>query len=183
MNIPKAAILFFDISIELIIYFVYFNSPVVIATMMGSSWQSFKPEIEKKTEHLAGILHQIFALSAKLSLLPVKYAMKLRLPVWQQFCSVADETLTIVNSLVSDMIKTEKDGLLSLMKSEGLTNESDLVRIVSDLVIAAGDTVSVYILIFSSTIIIIMLKLIIINYVDLDRVFDPMGAFSSRPKF
>lgn len=114
----------------------------MLATLTGSSWQAYKSRVNKETVDLARILHKIFSLSAKLSLLPTRLSMRLRLPVWREFCTVADEALRIVRDLVPEMARLEGDGMLSSMRKEGITDERDLVRIVTDLVIAAGDTVS-----------------------------------------
>ncbi|XP_043272229.1 cytochrome P450 315a1, mitochondrial-like isoform X1 [Venturia canescens] len=113
---------------------------VMLAILIGSSWKNYKPRIDKETIKLARILHRIFVLSAKLSLLPVKYVIKFRLPVWREFCQVVDEALGSVRDIVTEILCLEGDGLLSLMIKEGITKQEDLVRIVTDLVIAAGDT-------------------------------------------
>lgn len=115
----------------------------MLATLLGSSWQNYKQNnINNKTEKLACTLHKIFELTAKLSLLPVQYAIKLRLPIWREFVRVADDVLTIVQQLVMDMTRLKGDGLLNLMLQEGI-DKNDLSRIVTDLIIAAGDTVNI----------------------------------------
>jgi len=45
-----------------------------------------------------------------------------------------------VRSLVPDMISLSNDGLLWMMMNEGIRND-DVVRIIVDFIIAAGDTV------------------------------------------
>ncbi|XP_034941598.1 cytochrome P450 315a1, mitochondrial [Chelonus insularis] len=113
---------------------------VMMATLMGSSWVHFKDKIiNDETDRLAQNLHKIFLLTAKFSLLPVKYVMKLNLPMWRRFVNIVDESLGTVQILVPKMAKYQGDGLLNMMKNEGI-DLRDLSRIVADLIIAAGDT-------------------------------------------
>ncbi|KAF7989083.1 hypothetical protein HCN44_007393 [Aphidius gifuensis] len=112
---------------------------VMMSVLMGSTWNSYKQIGRIEAEKLAGILHKVFEISAKLSLLPAKYAMKLRLPVWQEFVKVADETLDLTRKLVPQMESYGGDGLLFLMKQEGIQDDN-LIKIVTDLILAAGDT-------------------------------------------
>lgn len=115
---------------------------VMMASLLGSAWNEYRDTIaDGESDKLAKNLHKIFVLSARLSLLPVKYVVKFNLPVWRRFVQVVDEALELVGTLVPKMIKFQGDGLLSLMINEGMS-EQDVTRIVADLILAAGDTVN-----------------------------------------
>lgn len=72
--------------------------------------------------------------------MPAKLAMRLRLPAWTKFVRTADTIMAKVRSLIPDMISLSSGGLLEMMMNEGISND-DLIRIVADFIIAAGDTV------------------------------------------
>ncbi|XP_011267156.1 cytochrome P450 315a1, mitochondrial [Camponotus floridanus] len=115
---------------------------VMLATLVGSRWRDWKPQIGPETEYLALMLHRIFVFSATLSMMPAKLAMRLRLPAWTKFVHTADMIMAKVRSLVPDMISLSSDGLLWMMMNEGIHND-DVVRIIVDFIIAAGDTTAV----------------------------------------
>lgn len=73
-------------------------------------------------------------------MMPAKLAMRLKLPAWTKFVHTADTIMAKVRSLVPDMISLSSDGLLWMMMNEGIRND-DVVRIIVDFIIAAGDTV------------------------------------------
>lgn len=112
----------------------------MIATLMGSSWHSCKQQLSRDFDTLAKTLHKIFEYSAKLSIIPAKLAMNLRLPVWTKFVGCADTAFEIVRMLVPEMIRLGGDGLLRKMMDEGI-REDDAIPIVTDFILAAGDTV------------------------------------------
>ncbi|XP_076675143.1 cytochrome P450 family protein sad isoform X2 [Andrena cerasifolii] len=111
----------------------------MIATLMGSSWHSCKQQLSRNFDTLAKTLHKIFEYSAKLSIIPAKLAMNLRLPVWTKFMGCADTAFEIVRMLVPEMIRLGGDGLLRKMMDEGI-REDDAIPIVTDFILAAGDT-------------------------------------------
>lgn len=135
----RVILIFKSVIIQII--YTCFKIVVIMSILMGSSWKNYEEIARNEADKLAGILHKIFELSARLSVLPAKYAMKFRLPVWREFVKVADEALGMTRKLVPEMASLGGDGLLYLMKQEGIQDE-DLVRIVTDLILAAGDTVS-----------------------------------------
>ncbi|XP_015522295.2 cytochrome P450 315a1, mitochondrial isoform X1 [Neodiprion lecontei] len=112
---------------------------VMLAILVGSTWPRHKSEILLRTEKLAINLHNIFKYSAQLSLLPAKLAMNLKLPSWTKFVASADFALNILRVTVKEMIKFKGNGLIEMLMNEGIL-EDDLVRIVVDLILAAGDT-------------------------------------------
>ncbi|XP_035723788.1 cytochrome P450 315a1, mitochondrial-like isoform X1 [Vespa mandarinia] len=111
----------------------------MLATLMGSTWHRHKANISRDSENLARTLHKIFEYTAELSILPAKLAKTLRLPSWNRFVESADSALSIVRTLVPEMVRLGGDGLLQTMMDEGIRDD-DLVRIVTDFIIAAGDT-------------------------------------------
>lgn len=112
----------------------------MLATLIGSRWQDWEPQIGSEMDYLALMLHQIFVYSVTLSMMPAKLAMRLRLPAWTKFVRTADTIMAKVHSLIPKMISLSSDGLLRMMMNEGIGND-DVVRIVADFIVAAGDTV------------------------------------------
>nr|ARN17927.1 cytochrome P450-4 [Cephus cinctus] len=113
---------------------------VMLATLMGrNKWEEYGPNIMRKSENLAKNLHRIFEYSATLSLIPAKLAMRIKLPIWKKFVGSIDEVMEIVRILVPEIIRLDGDGLTKMILDEGVQGE-DLVRIVADLILAAGDT-------------------------------------------
>lgn len=114
---------------------------VMLAAMIGSRWHVCEPRLRCDIEDLATILHQIFTYTSRLSMIPAKLAMKLRLPVWNKFVQAADEVLDKVRKLVPEMVRlSDNDGLLQTILNNGIRGD-EAVRIICDFVIAAGDTV------------------------------------------
>lgn len=112
----------------------------MLATLMGSSWHSCKEQLSRDEEKLAKTLYKIFEYSAKLSTMPAKLAMTLRLPAWTKFAESADTAFEIVRILVPEMTRLGGDGLFKKMLDEGI-QEEDAICIVTDFILAAGDTV------------------------------------------
>ncbi|XP_048270677.1 cytochrome P450 315a1, mitochondrial isoform X2 [Bombus terrestris] len=93
----------------------------MMATLMGPCWHFHKKQLSRDFEILAKTLHKIFEYSAKLSIIPAKLAMNLRLPVWRKFIASADTAFEIVRVLVPEMTKLGGDGLLKKMMDEATT--------------------------------------------------------------
>ncbi|XP_012526686.1 cytochrome P450 315a1, mitochondrial [Monomorium pharaonis] len=116
---------------------------VMLATMIGSRWRDCKPQLRSDIEYVAMMVHQIFKCSATLSMIPAKLAMKLRLPVWTQFVKTVDTVLDRVHNLVPEMIQmSDGDGLMQIIINHGISSDMTS-RIITDFIIAAGDTTSV----------------------------------------
>ncbi|XP_031844272.1 cytochrome P450 family protein sad [Nomia melanderi] len=111
----------------------------MMATLMGTSWHTYKPELSENFEELATMLQKIFEYSARLAIIPAKVAMNLRLPVWMRFVACVDTAFEIVRNLVLRMIQLSGDGLLKKMLDEGI-REEDAICVVTDFILAAGDT-------------------------------------------
>lgn len=107
---------------------------------MGSKWCQCKEEILKETDQLPVILHKIFQYSSRLNVISAANAKKRNSLWWRQFVNAVDDAMAAVKHIVHLLIKLNGDGLLYLMMNAGIKSE-DLVRIVADLILAAGDTV------------------------------------------
>ena len=119
------------------------NAVVLLATLVGSPWPAYRRSILQELEVLSSSLGRIFEHSVHLSRMSARLAMLARLPSWSGFVSTADYALNTASRLVDEMstLKGTEDGLLAQMISSGIQKE-DLQRIVVDLILAAGDTVS-----------------------------------------
>lgn len=115
---------------------------VMIASLIGvKNWNKHSRELQGQSKNMANILQNIFLYSVTLSNVPAELAMRWNLPAWQKFVKCMDDVRDVLDNLVPRMICYEGDGILSRMASEGMS-EDDIIRIVMDLMIAAGDTVS-----------------------------------------
>ncbi|XP_011873848.1 PREDICTED: cytochrome P450 315a1, mitochondrial [Vollenhovia emeryi] len=115
---------------------------VTLATLMGSRWRGCEPQIRSEIEFVALLVHRVFKYSVPLMLIPPKVAMKLRLPVWTKFVKTVDAVLDKIHKLMPQIIQHDNDGLLKVLMSHGI-GEDKIARIVTDLIMAAGDTTSV----------------------------------------
>lgn len=96
-------------------------------------------------------VQQIFVESANMTMIPPKLAYSLNLPVWRRFASAAGKALALARGYVEENLrgydrnKVELEpgqGVIrQLMHQEGI-DEEEIVRIITDLFIAAADTVS-----------------------------------------
>ncbi|XP_063973304.1 cytochrome P450 315a1, mitochondrial [Diachasmimorpha longicaudata] len=112
---------------------------VIVSTLMGTTWDRHEDELTSDLNILAENLHEVFIQSAKLSVLPTKLAVKFQLPVWRKFTRVMDTSTNVARKLVLRIGKVSNNGLLDLMRDSAIQDEY-LVRIITDLIIAAGDT-------------------------------------------
>ena len=92
---------------------------------------------------LSRSLGRIFEHTVHLSRVSAKLASFVRLPSWNGFVETADYALDTVGRFVDDMAELDgaEDGLLRRMIDDGVKGDV-LRRIVVDLIVAAGDTVS-----------------------------------------
>ncbi|XP_001607634.2 cytochrome P450 315a1, mitochondrial [Nasonia vitripennis] len=114
---------------------------VLLATLVGSAWPSYRRSILNELGILSCSLSRIFEYSVHLSSVPARLAMLLRMPSWTGFVTAADYALDTVGRFVEEMEKLEnaEDGLLGAMLRNGIDSEM-LKRICVDLILAAGDT-------------------------------------------
>lgn len=114
----------------------------IVATLLGSNWAQYKnsESYYVNIEKLSISVHKIFELSAKLSVIPFNYAIMFRFLDWNELVQTFNSVFQIIRNLIMGMKALEGDGLISMMKKEGI-QEQDVNRIVMDLILAAGDTV------------------------------------------
>ncbi|XP_071558430.1 cytochrome P450 315a1, mitochondrial [Temnothorax nylanderi] len=115
---------------------------VMLASLIGSRWRDCGSGIRSEIEYVALMLHRVFIYSATLSMMPPKLAMKLKLPVWTKFVETVDTVLDKVQNLVPHLIQLDGDGVLKMIMNNGVDNDK-VDRIITDFIIAAGDTTSV----------------------------------------
>lgn len=117
---------------------IFFSA--ILATLIGSTWITHKTQILRETDDLAVFMYKIFKYSSRLNVISAKKAKEANFPWWNQFARNLDDVLKKVTNALSLMTRLNGDGLLKNMIDAGIKNQ-DLVRIVADLIIAAGDTV------------------------------------------
>ncbi|RLU27294.1 hypothetical protein DMN91_001095 [Ooceraea biroi] len=103
------------------------------AENLTNKWKSYS----RRHVTIPNLEHRLYLWSIE-----TKLAMKLKLPVWTKFVQAADAILAKLHKLVPDMIRLNGDGLLATMMENGIRDE-DATRIVTDFIIAAGDTTAV----------------------------------------
>ncbi|XP_022243138.1 cytochrome P450 315a1, mitochondrial-like [Limulus polyphemus] len=96
-------------------------------------------------------VQQIFTESAHMTVIPPRLAYVLKLPVWKRFVKAADRALhlakTYVDVNVKDILSKAEvgepvEGVLSQLLLEDKIDKEEIVRIVTDLFLAAADTTS-----------------------------------------
>lgn len=98
----------------------------------------------QKYESLLGrynsTVQEIFKTSSQLSLYPAHLAAKFKIPAWKRFQKSVDDSLILADDLVRQFLKDyPQSGLLGKLSRESIT-EDVLIKIVTDFVLAAGDT-------------------------------------------
>ncbi|RWS16315.1 cytochrome P450 315a1-like protein [Dinothrombium tinctorium] len=103
-------------------------------------------EFERLHEFVACV-QQIFVESAKMTLIPAKYAYKFNLPMWKRFERAANGAITLARSYVEENMRntsrseTADSVLKNLFAEKHITREM-VCSIIVDLFIAAADTTS-----------------------------------------
>ncbi|EEB14725.1 cytochrome P450, putative [Pediculus humanus corporis] len=118
---------------------------VMIAILLGTeNYSRNKFILSPFVENLSQKTHRIFIESATLSLLPVQIVAKLNFPVWKRFVAAANSAMEqgreIVEKLMDMNEKNPIPGGLLQELSIKIKKKEDLIRIVIDLILAAGDT-------------------------------------------
>lgn len=114
----------------------------VIAVLMGPLYETHAPKWNDEVEYLAHNIHKVFLETGNMSLISAKDAQEGQLPVWKRFITTVDASLNTARSLVLQMIPLstgESGGLLKGMIECGMSEE-DIIKVVIDFIIAAGDT-------------------------------------------
>lgn len=117
---------------------------VIIAVMSGSS-SSLKQDkhYDSLLTMFSEAVKKIFQTTTKLFGLPLNTCQKLNLKVWRDFKESVDISLLLAHKMVNEMLLHSKDsnGLINVLVEENIKPE-DIKRIISDFIIAAGDTTS-----------------------------------------
>lgn len=114
---------------------------VMIAILLGSSYNKYKPILDDLLSVLPKMIYSVFETTSKMNVLPVTIAERFQLPPWINFTNSVRNTLKYSNHLM-DIILSEcksKDGLIEKMREVNFS-EDEIRRIVIDLILAAGDT-------------------------------------------
>nr|ARO50439.1 cytochrome P450 [Chironomus tentans] len=115
----------------------------ILNLMLGSSTsEQSDREFDATVWEFVTIVKQIFDTSSKLMSIPPRFADKIHMKVYRDFENAAQKSIAISRRLISILsndMQSSENGLLHKMRSEHLS-EDMIVRIFSDLIIAAGDT-------------------------------------------
>ncbi len=109
--------------------------------MVGDTHGRVNTEINELLPKFSVIVQDIFERTAPLMVVPPTFAKKYNLKIWSEFENSVTRTLEIANEIVDVGLKMNGNGLLQEMKSNNMSTEM-IKRIFTDLIIAAGDTVS-----------------------------------------
>lgn len=113
----------------------------LVSLLIGpENFQNAQERYETLLNEYATTVNLIFETTSKLTLIPAELAAKLNVKPWKNFEKSVDASLILANKLVRCLMKDFPNaGLLKSMQNEGI-DEEFLIRIVSDLILAAGDT-------------------------------------------
>ncbi|KAK9712994.1 Cytochrome P450 [Popillia japonica] len=115
---------------------------VMVSILVGAkNFGQVKKLHQSDLEHLAKTVHLIFHTTSELQLIPANLAYHLRLSRWKMFENSVTTALTTANNFVSRILNEtiDENSLISKMLRENL-QEDLIIRIITDLVLAAGDT-------------------------------------------
>ncbi|XP_065164330.1 cytochrome P450 315a1, mitochondrial [Atheta coriaria] len=121
----------------------------IIAVMLGKKlYLECKSDINEKLDTASHKIKLIFETSAQLQFMPIRLAHRLGLRIWRDFVQAVDDALINTSGLVYELMRISQNtglnstydmGVISLMRSSQIA-PSDIIKIVVDLVLAAGDT-------------------------------------------
>lgn len=115
----------------------------MVNLMMGSSHLHKSAELQLLVDQFSNEVHKIFKYSAKMFIVPPKLLKMINHKTWNQFEDLIDHTLAIGAQITDHCLdRVElKDGMLLQMLEANIDREY-IKGIFVDLIIAAGDTVS-----------------------------------------
>lgn len=116
---------------------------VVTAVLLGAEgYKATRERLNGLLETLALTVNRVFETTVKLQLLPATLAAKFKLPAWKRFVLAVDNALTTSNQLVATLLDDCElnGGVLEEMVVEEKLQRSEIVKLVADLILAAGDT-------------------------------------------
>lgn len=130
----------YELNVEQMLY--EWSLEVIVSVLLGpSNYIKIQNRLEKRIRSLAHTIKLIFETSSKLALIPSQLAAKYRISRWRNFETAVENVLKstadLVELLVAKYVKGE-EGLLGKLKGQMTPNE--LAKIVTDLLLAAGDT-------------------------------------------
>lgn len=115
----------------------------IVSILVGpENYATVKETHEDLLKRYATTVNLIFETTAKLSLIPSTIAERFNIKSWRNFETIVNESLSLSNELTRRLLVDDfkhSSGLLGLLKKENI-DDDDLIRIVSDFVLAAGDT-------------------------------------------
>jgi ecdysteroid 2-hydroxylase len=156
--------------------------------MLGSSTsEQSDREFDAKVWEFVTVVKKMFETSSKLMSIPPRFADKVNMKVYREFESAVHRSITLCKSLnfhftslfkfsptrslsfaarslisiLSNDMQSSENGLLWKMKSQHLSDDV-IVRVFSDLIIAAGDTVSLYFIAFPRNLILLLETLLLL---------------------
>ncbi|CAH0715456.1 unnamed protein product, partial [Brenthis ino] len=117
------------------------STSVIIGVLLGKNTLKNSRHHEELLQIFAASVKKIFQVTTKLYVWPVDWCQRLNLKVWRDFKECVDLSLLLANKMASEMIRNgdKSDGLINKLVGENIKNE-DIVRIIADFIIAAGDT-------------------------------------------
>ncbi|XP_060518798.1 cytochrome P450 315a1, mitochondrial isoform X2 [Cylas formicarius] len=114
----------------------------ILAVLLGPKrYLEMRELIEDSVKELTSTIHLVFETSSKLALVPSEFAAKWRISRWKKFESAISKVLASASKLVVilyELLGPDDDGLLVKMRSNMAVE--DVTKIVTDLILAAGDT-------------------------------------------
>ncbi|KAJ0176555.1 hypothetical protein K1T71_007734 [Dendrolimus kikuchii] len=115
---------------------------VILGILLGTN-DKMKPtnQYEMLLDIFSEWVKKIFITTTKLYGLPIYWFYRLNLKPWRDFKECVDNSLLLAQKLVSEVIKEGHGttGLIKKLADENISEET-VTRIVSDFIIAAGDT-------------------------------------------
>lgn len=113
---------------------------VITAVLMGArNYSESKHRIGHLLQKLSTTVSSVFATSVKFQMLPATLAAKLGLPSWRRFVAAVTDALGTSTTLVDELLMLKDENAVLGKMAEAL-ERPEIVRIVADLILAAGDT-------------------------------------------
>ncbi|CAG4971623.1 unnamed protein product [Colias eurytheme] len=133
----KKSLIVDDVAAE----FYKVSTNVVIQVLLGNVTPPPSNHHDELLRLFSSSVKKIFETTTKLYGIPLSLCQRLNLKIWTDFKECVDLSLLLANKLVNEMlaIKNEGDGLIKKLVDENI-DDVNISRIVTDFIIAAGDT-------------------------------------------
>ncbi|XP_038209628.1 cytochrome P450 315a1, mitochondrial [Zerene cesonia] len=117
------------------------STNVVIQVLLGNVTPPPSNHHDELLRLFSSSVKKIFETTTKLYGIPLSVCQRFNLKIWTDFKECVDLSLFLANKLVIEMlaIKNEGDGLIKKLVDENI-DDVNISRIVTDFIIAAGDT-------------------------------------------